>query len=183
MAQTGRQRPLVGEPLAIDLLNTRWVLDGVPGDLLEDLDGLRQWLEEAPLAPAHTPTTVMLEHTRETRDLLSRLVAEPVCTTVEERLNTVLGHGSVRRLLHHGVPGSFEEFDDPSWGPAWLAVDNYLTLLERRDRIRACANPGCVLHFFDTSKNGSRRWCSMAGCGNRAKAARHLGRSRATSDG
>jgi predicted RNA-binding Zn ribbon-like protein len=35
-----------------------------------------------------------------------------------------------------------------------------------------------VLHFFDVSKNGTRRWCSMSGCGNRAKARRHYARSR-----
>jgi predicted RNA-binding Zn ribbon-like protein len=27
--------------------------------------------------------------------------------------------------------------------------------------------------FLDTTKNGRRRWCDMATCGNRAKAARH----------
>jgi predicted RNA-binding Zn ribbon-like protein len=27
--------------------------------------------------------------------------------------------------------------------------------------------------FFDNTKNGRRRWCDMATCGNRAKAARH----------
>jgi predicted RNA-binding Zn ribbon-like protein len=38
-------------------------------------------------------------------------------------------------------------------------------------RIRTCAHPDCVLRFYDDSKNGSRRWCSMSHCGNRAKAA------------
>jgi predicted RNA-binding Zn ribbon-like protein len=32
-----------------------------------------------------------------------------------------------------------------------------------------------VLYFFDPT--GRRRWCSMAGCGNRAKAKRHYARS------
>lgn len=41
------------------------------------------------------------------------------------------------------------------------------------DRIRRCAHPDCVLFFYDTSKNGTRRWHSMATCGNRTKAARH----------
>jgi predicted RNA-binding Zn ribbon-like protein len=52
-----------------------------------------------------------------------------------------------------------------------------VTLLETRaDRIRGCANPECVLWFLDTSRPGTRRWCSMASCGNRDKAVRH-GRS------
>jgi predicted RNA-binding Zn ribbon-like protein len=46
------------------------------------------------------------------------------------------------------------------------------------DRIRVCAHEACVLHFFDTSRNGTRRWCSMAACGNRAKAFRHYARTK-----
>ena len=38
--------------------------------------------------------------------------------------------------------------------------------------IRKCARPECVLYFLDTTKNHRRQWCSMAGCGNRAKASR-----------
>ena len=41
------------------------------------------------------------------------------------------------------------------------------------DRFRKCGNPECELHFLDESKNHSRRWCSMAICGNRTKAAKH----------
>lgn len=40
--------------------------------------------------------------------------------------------------------------------------------------IRAC--PNCDWLFLDKSKNGSRRWCDMAVCGNRAKVARHYRR-------
>jgi predicted RNA-binding Zn ribbon-like protein len=38
--------------------------------------------------------------------------------------------------------------------------------------IRVCAGNGCGWVFIDTSKNGTRRWCSMKYCGNREKAAR-----------
>ncbi|WP_433023369.1 CGNR zinc finger domain-containing protein [Kribbella sp. CA-294648] len=34
------------------------------------------------------------------------------------------------------------------------------------------------MHFYDSSRKANRRWCSMAGCGNRAKAARHYARSK-----
>ena len=47
------------------------------------------------------------------------------------------------------------------------------------DRLRICANDGCRWVFHDTSRTGRRRWCSMASCGNRAKAARHRARRRA----
>jgi predicted RNA-binding Zn ribbon-like protein len=46
-------------------------------------------------------------------------------------------------------------------------------------RLRHCANPKCLWLFLDDSKNGSRRWCSMQACGNRAKAHRHYLRLRA----
>jgi predicted RNA-binding Zn ribbon-like protein len=46
-------------------------------------------------------------------------------------------------------------------------------------RLRICANDGCRWVFEDASRTGRRRWCSMASCGNRAKAARHRARRRA----
>jgi predicted RNA-binding Zn ribbon-like protein len=45
-------------------------------------------------------------------------------------------------------------------------------------RLRACANPQCLWLFLDDSKNGTRRWCSMQACGNRAKAHRHYQRQK-----
>jgi hypothetical protein len=41
-----------------------------------------------------------------------------------------------------------------------------------------CDGSGCVLWFLDTFRNGGRRWCSMAACGNRAKAHAHYHRGR-----
>ena len=46
-------------------------------------------------------------------------------------------------------------------------------------RLRECAGTGCTWLFLDSSRNRSRRWCSMESCGNRAKARRHYRRSRA----
>ena len=46
------------------------------------------------------------------------------------------------------------------------------------ERVREC--PGddtCGWLFLDTSRNGSRRWCDMRTCGNRAKARRHYRRA------
>lgn len=40
-------------------------------------------------------------------------------------------------------------------------------------RLRQCANPECRWLFLDDSKSGTRRWCAMSACGNRAKAHRH----------
>jgi predicted RNA-binding Zn ribbon-like protein len=41
------------------------------------------------------------------------------------------------------------------------------------ERLRICENPACGWVFHDTSRTGKRKWCDMATCGNRAKAARY----------
>ncbi|MDQ6693194.1 MAG: ABATE domain-containing protein [Chloroflexota bacterium] len=40
-------------------------------------------------------------------------------------------------------------------------------------RVRECAGQTCAWLFVDTSRNHSRRWCDMSGCGNRAKVRKH----------
>jgi predicted RNA-binding Zn ribbon-like protein len=45
-------------------------------------------------------------------------------------------------------------------------------------RVRRCADQRCPRVFFDSTRNGRRRWCDMATCGNRAKAARFRARER-----
>lgn len=51
-------------------------------------------------------------------------------------------------------------------------------------RVGECADDrGCGWLFVDRSKNHSRRWCDMKGCGNRAKARRHYVRSKALAEG
>lgn len=47
------------------------------------------------------------------------------------------------------------------------------------ERARICADDGCRWVFYDSSRTHQRRWCDMASCGNRAKAARHRARVRA----
>jgi predicted RNA-binding Zn ribbon-like protein len=44
--------------------------------------------------------------------------------------------------------------------------------------VRKCASPKCALYFYDASRTGKRRWCSMAVCGNRTKVAAHARRKR-----
>ena len=49
---------------------------------------------------------------------------------------------------------------------------------DQRDRVRRCAADDCELVFYDDSRAGVRRWCSMQRCGNRAKVRAYRGRSR-----
>jgi predicted RNA-binding Zn ribbon-like protein len=49
---------------------------------------------------------------------------------------------------------------------------------EAGEHIRKCQSPTCTLFFIDTSRSGDRRWCSMSGCGNKAKVAEFRRRQR-----
>ena len=67
--------------------------------------------------------------------------------------------------------------------PLWPVARSAAELLTSSDlsALRVCASETCAWLFLDTSRNGSRRWCSMRTCGNRAKARRHHARVRAAS--
>jgi predicted RNA-binding Zn ribbon-like protein len=45
-------------------------------------------------------------------------------------------------------------------------------------RLRACRKSSCRFAYYDHTKNASRAWCSMATCGNQAKAQRRRQRER-----
>jgi len=60
----------------------------------------------------------------------------------------------------------------------WSAADLMTHAAERR--IRRCSNDKCQWVFVDRSKGGTRRWCDMNSCGNRAKAHRHYARTKKT---
>jgi predicted RNA-binding Zn ribbon-like protein len=66
------------------------------------------------------------------------------------------------------------ESDDPLFLIAAAAAE----LLAHKDLslVKSCGGTGCILLFYDETKSHSRRWCSMAGCGNRMKAALHYRR-------
>ncbi|HMO00933.1 MAG TPA: CGNR zinc finger domain-containing protein, partial [Miltoncostaeaceae bacterium] len=49
---------------------------------------------------------------------------------------------------------------------------------ETPGRVRECAAERCPVLYLDTSRNRSRRWCSMEVCGARAKAAAYYARRR-----
>ncbi|NQX29674.1 CGNR zinc finger domain-containing protein [Microbacteriaceae bacterium VKM Ac-2854] len=44
-------------------------------------------------------------------------------------------------------------------------------------RIRECGADDCTMIYVDTSRSGTRRWCSMQRCGNRAKVRAHRARA------
>ena len=72
--------------------------------------------------------------------------------------------------------------------PLWPVVDAAVTLLTSGEasRVRVCGMYGegeCSWLFLDRTKGGTRRWCSMKDCGNRAKARRHYAKVKREEDG
>jgi predicted RNA-binding Zn ribbon-like protein len=171
-------RPLPGEPLALDLLNTEWMASGSPADLLATAQGTRAWLAAAGIAAAPTAGT---RHALVTaRQAIRDVLMAPGDSQALQSLNRVLGHGRLRLSLSPAAsPEQTLEVDEPAWRPAVMAAASLLELLSQEpDRIRRCQHPACVLWFHDTTRNGTRRWCSMSTCGNRAKAHRHYDRAK-----
>lgn len=168
-------RPHIGEPLALDLLNTRWMSADGPQDLLADVEGLQCWL----LTNGLDDRCDADEKTREALVSAREAVLQALQSGSVDGVNEVLEHGRIRRTLTASGPAQAAEVSQPEWLAGWLAADDLLRLLgESPERIKQCAHPHCILWFHDTSKNGARRWHSMATCGNRAKAARHYAAKR-----
>src|SRR5258708_30118 len=73
-----------------------------------------------------------------------------------------------------------EEDDTALHAPLWPRVPSAAELLTSAElhRVHLCSSEDCGWLFLDTSKNRSRRWCALEGCGNRAKARRHYQRTR-----
>jgi predicted RNA-binding Zn ribbon-like protein len=68
----------------------------------------------------------------------------------------------------------------PLWPIARAAAD--LLTSATAAPVRECGGDQCTWLFLDQSRGQSRRWCSMASCGNRAKARRHYHRNKAAGE-
>jgi predicted RNA-binding Zn ribbon-like protein len=121
----------------------------------------------------------------ETRSLLDsvfRPVADgskPPARALEELAKlgaTAMSHG---RLVEHGGHFDWSWEDAPGLdAPLWPLVHSAVELVTSGplDRISCCGR--CRWLFLDTTKNNSRRWCSMEGCGTDAKVERYVARRR-----
>jgi predicted RNA-binding Zn ribbon-like protein len=100
-----------------------------------------------------------------------------------ERYSASLAEVLARRVIRHRDGRFVEEWPAPAdlasvLRPVLLSAQQLLSA-DDHSRIGACAPPeGCGWLYYDTSKNRSRRWCSMETCGNSAKARRHYARLR-----
>jgi predicted RNA-binding Zn ribbon-like protein len=110
-------------------------------------------------------------------------------------LNQLLERDEAYRQIEIALPGGGRENDrDRHRALRWQAKRRWRSpnalllpiaeamgdLVCQKDftRVRRCEGPTCTLWFLDVSKGHARRWCSMAVCGNRAKAAAHRARAR-----
>jgi len=94
-------------------------------------------------------------------------------------INRVLGRSAGTRRVEARADGSFVRsfvpVGDAFAGLMIPVVESAADALVTGElvRVRRCADTRCLHVFFDSTKNGRRRWCDMSTCGNRAKAARH----------
>ncbi len=185
---------LVGGDLALDFLNTihDWTVPE-PRDYLPDFsEALRFGTAAGGLTPrearrlAARPAGSELRRLRELRARLERtfraaLVARAPLAADLEALAHDAADAARRARLRRSKQHLSRTISLDAAGPAtlrWRVVEAALALItsERFASVKTC--PSCSWFFLDTSKNKSRRWCSMATCGSNAKARRYYWRSK-----
>src|SRR3954468_20181166 len=93
-------RPLLGEPLPLDLINTTWLTDDGLQDLLADEAGARIFLDAHGFdAPADAAARRAL---RETREALRAFLSDRDSPTARHAVNAALARGAQRPLLSPG---------------------------------------------------------------------------------
>ena len=185
----------VSERLWLDFINT----DAAPraDDALAEFGRFMRWLEAAGVFDAERAATMhrraqqqpsgalaVLGDARRVRAVL-RALAERGVQAPEVRIEAL---GEINRVLGRSAgTRRLELRDDGTFGRAFVPVGDAFAglliplvesaadalILDELARVRRCADHRCGRVFQDETKNGRRRWCDMATCGNRAKAARH----------
>jgi predicted RNA-binding Zn ribbon-like protein len=183
----GGGSPLLGEPLAIEFANTRYAVRGRPREGIGTPDHLTAWLRAN--SPVPGPGLHLGAAEVETFRALRAAIRGLCKACVDARP----GDGKHVEVLNAAAAAA------PRWPQLRCAgrtyavsehtrgngADTALAAIARdaigilggplRNQIRACQAPGCVLFFV--KDHPRRQWCS-AGCGNRARAARHYQRHR-----
>jgi len=166
-------------------------------ELLSDFGALLQWFHAAGLLSTQEMANLQfqgesvaarrtLEAMRQFREKLRKEVlaweggAQLYRSTLEELNQLMAAHPMLSKLHASGNVPSLELWFEPRQSEDLFApvADSAAKLFASVDhnRVRKCGQ--CVLHFYDTSKKGTRRWCSMQLCGNRLKVAAYAARQR-----
>ena len=180
---------LIADHLALDLLNTEACSGAAHVDFWTSGDDVLRWLERCGIDAGHikdrAAKDALLEGARELRDTARALV----------ELRKEGRRGNPERLNYHlaamqSVPVLEWNDDDPVLARRLPAsspqqalgrlAESLADLLAsgQFEYVRQCEHPDCVLWFYDRTKSHRRRWCSMALCGNRHKAAEFRKRTR-----
>lgn len=195
---------LLGGRLCLDFTNTMDPrLGNHPQDFLGDYADLVQWsrhagvltegeaehlLKEAAYRPAKS--TMVFEQAIALREAIYRVFSAIAHSTIPENTDLdTLKTAFVEAMTHaqfiptsDGFTWGWEERKDAldqMFGPVVRSTVELLTSEEVK-KVKECPGVGdCGWLFLDTSKNGSRQWCSMEGCGSRAKMRRQYARKRA----
>lgn len=181
------QTSLVGEPLAVDLVNTRTATT----DRLATLDELRSWLaQQADRFGDAAPADVValdaadLAAVRDLREAVADALAhlrrgDPPPVAAVERINDAQRAApAIREVTAHGRSVTVVPVRSGPPGARLVAAlaEAAADLLASEDvgRLRECAADDCVMLFV--AANPRRRWCTPDICGNRARVARHYRR-------
>jgi predicted RNA-binding Zn ribbon-like protein len=183
----------IGGITCLDFVNTvdpRYANDRI--EYLSDYPALLEWsvanrlldpqeADRLALAARRRPSQARQVHRRAValREALFELLRRepgPARSAALETLNRELTRSPQLQIVMD-TGGAFERrwpasltLDRVLWGVVFSASD--LLASDRLGRVRECRGETCGWLFLDTSKAGRRRWCSMADCGNRAKAKR-----------
>jgi predicted RNA-binding Zn ribbon-like protein len=195
--------PAPKDDLCLAFANTLcWRGRPTPSESLGGIEDLLRWLAETakiPVAAIEAAASRLDCRPAEAnalfgaaiglREAIYRIFAacaapEPINNKDLALLNSALGESPRREKLAQFAGGfAWETKDIPVTAAGllapllWSAAD-LLTHAERR-RVRRCANEACLWLFVDESKAGTRRWCDMSSCGNRAKSRRHYLKTKA----
>ncbi len=180
---------MIGGNAALDFVNTASNWSSEPVDRLGGAEGLAKWVQVAGLLDEHDQKVLAREinddpkaaarffdDAIELRSALYRIFNAAASGASAEAADIALLNDWRTRSARHceirqeaGVfrRGCTEEA--PAQERAMrLIVDaaEDLLLYGRLERLRGCGGEQCEWMFLDLSKNGRRRWCSMATCGN-----------------
>lgn len=174
----------IGDHIALDFLNTVAQVNGQPHDFFQTDEDVIRWLSAAGWSTGRAEPErhkgALLVAARQLRDAILHAVQQRKRgeTWQPDELNRFLRSAASHIELALSSDGSPEyrriyaaATPEQQLGPV---AEQAADLLVNGDfsLVRECEHPDCTLWFYDRTKAHRRRWCSMAVCGNRAKAAR-----------
>jgi len=177
--------------LSLDFVNTIGDRLGEAREYLTSPAELTRWARRAGILSPNGRLTLsprQMSEIRTARESLYRLFQQlarggtPSRRAVSD-LNTRLESVAGARRLRLGTRGVRWEWLSRARDARSLLAQVYasaaeLLVSDHAVAVRQCEGERCGWLFVDRSRSGHRRWCSMADCGNREKARRHLARVR-----